>query len=271
MLRTIIAPLAVIAVALSLTACAPSAHGGAHGAHPAGSPSARPHPAATHASAAPSATPTGASAAHLSTSPGDELLTFTGTGHSTDGSAVAVTFTVHAPVAWNSAAGASTLAAIAASGSARLGDPRQDLRDTAWDAANAVSLAVVDYSATVATGSWRSGEKVEISLGPWESEVAVAPNGLTAGTHGSWLLTAPGSGHFVIAYKNINGATPDPSAWADALQIYGLGGPQEDGTTPASYQFTGCRITITPLGRESAGVADWFSPTDTYCYAGIGE
>jgi len=205
----------------------------------------------------------------LSTTPGDELLTFSGTGRSTDGSVVAMTFTVHAPVSWNSAAGSSTLAALAAAHTGLTGIVGSDLRDSSWDAAHGASLAVVDYSATMVSGSWRPGEQVEMNLGPEISEVAVNPTALAA-VNSWWTVTGPGSGHFVIAYPALEGSAPDPSGWGGALQIYGLGAAQENGT-PASYEFRDCRIDITPLGRRSPGVADWFSPTADYCFAGIGE
>ncbi len=262
MSRTIIVALVAASTVLALTACAP-------GGRPAGAHSSLPVPQPRHSTPAPSVTPSASPAARLSTTPGDELLTFTGTGHSTDGSVVAITFTVHAPVAWNSAAGSQTLAALAAAGSARVANPAQDLRSTTWDAAKAASLAVVDYSATMATGSWRSGEAVGISIGPAESEVSVE-GGRVSTSDDWWNLTGPGTGHFVVAYKNYEASTPDPSTWGDGLQIYGLGLPVS-GATPASYQFADCRIDITPLGRRSAGVADWFSPTADYCYAGISE
>jgi hypothetical protein len=143
MSRTTIAVIAAAALALSLSACASG--------HPGAAPSARPHPTATHSSgrATPPATasPTPVAVPRLSTTPGDELLTFSGTGHSTDGSSVAISFTLHAPVAWNGAAGTATLSALSAAGSAQAAIPTQDLRNTTWDAANAASLAVVDYSA----------------------------------------------------------------------------------------------------------------------------
>lgn len=263
MSRTIIVALVAATTVLTLTACAPGGRPtGAHSSLPA------PQPRPSHSTAAPSASPSASPAARLSTTPGDELLTFTGTGHSTDGSAVAITFTVHAPVAWNSPAGSQTLAALAA-GSARVGNPAQDLRSTTWDATKAASLAVVDYSATMVTGSWHPGEAVGINLGPVESEVSV--EGARVSTSDTWWnLTGPGTGHFVIAFTNPDAGTPDPSLWGDELQEYGLGEPV-DGGTPASYQFRDCRIAITPLGRRSAGVASWFSPTPDYCYAGIGE
>lgn len=261
---------AATAVALSLTACSA-------GAHPGAAPSSRPHPGATHSSrpatAAPTPNPTSTAAAppaaRLSTSPGDELLTFSGTGRSTDGSAVAVTFTVHAPVAWNTPAGTSTLAALAATSTTLTGTAGDDLRDAGWDAANAASLAVVDYSATMTSGSWHPGEAVEMDLGPGTSEVAVNSTGLAV-ENGWWTITGPGSGHFVIAYKNYEGSTPDPSTWGDSTQIYGLGAPRLGGT-PASYQFRDCRIDITPLARRSSYVAGWFAPTPDYCSAGAGE
>ena len=266
MLRTTIAVIGAVAVALSLSACA--------GGHPGAAPSARPHPAATHSPgrATPPATASPAPVAvpGLSTTPGDELLTFSGTGRSTDGSSVAISFTVHAPVAWNSAAGTATLAALSAAGSAQAADPSGDLRNTGWDATNAASLAVVDYSATMVSGSWHPGERVEVDLGPGNSEVAVASTGLAV-ENSWWLLTAPGSGHFVIAYKNYDSSTPDPSTWGDGLQIYGLGAPRVSGGTPASYQFQNCRMDISALGREAAGVANWFMPDTTYCSAGIGD
>lgn len=266
MSRTVIAVLGVVAVVLSLSACA--------GGHPGAEPSTRPHPTASHSSgrATPPATasPTPVAVPRLSTTPGDELLTFTGTGRSTDGSSVAISFTVHAPVAWNSGAGTATLAALSAAGSAQAGDPAQDLRNTTWDATNAASLAVVDYSATMVSGSWHPGERVEIDLGPSNSEVAAATTGLAV-ENGWWLLTAPGSGHFVVAFKNYDSSTPDPSTWGDGLQIYGLGAPRVTGGTPASYEFQDCRMNISSLGREAAAVADWFMPDTTYCSAGIGD
>jgi len=264
MSRTIIVALVAATTVLALTACAPGGRPtGAHSSLPA------PQPRPSHSTGAPSAGPSASPAARLSTTPGDELLTFTGTGHSTDGSAVAITFTVHAPVAWNSPAGAQTRAALAAAASAQVANPAQDLRSTTWDAAQAASLAVVDYSATMVSGSWPSGVAVGINLGPTESEVSV--EGARVSTSDDWWnLTGPGAGHFVIAFTNADAGTPDPSTWGDALQEYGLGDPVSGGT-PASYQFRDCRIDITPLGRRSAGVANWFSPTADYCYAGIGE
>jgi len=255
-----------IALALSLAACAT-------GGHPSAAHTAGPHPAAPHASdratprASASATPV--PVARLSTEPGDELLTFSGTGRSTDGSSVAISFTLHAPVAWNSAAGTSTLAALSAGGSAQAAIPAQDLRDTTWDAAKAVSLAVVDYSATMVSGRWRPGERVEIDLGHGSSEVAATSTGLAV-ENGWWLLTGPGSGHFVVAFENDPSSTPDPSKWANGLEIYGLGDPQVSGTA-ASYQFQNCRMDLTTLGRGAEGVSDWFMPTASYCFAGIGD
>jgi len=264
MSRTIVVALVAATTVLALTACAPGGRPtGAHSSLPV------PQPRPSHSTAAPSASPSASPAARLFTAPGDELLTFTGTGHSTDGSAVAITFTVHAPVAWNSPEGSQTLAALAATGSAQVANPAQDLRNTAWDAAKAASLAVVDYSATMVTGSWRPGEAVGIDIGPAESEVSV--EGARVSTSDAWWnLTGPGTGHFVIAFPNADAGTPDPSSWGGLLQIYGLGEPVSGGT-PASYQFRDCRIAITPLGQRSAGVSDWFSPTPDYCYAGIGE
>jgi hypothetical protein len=177
---------------------------------------------------------------------------------------------VHAPVAWNSPAGASTLAALAATGSALAGSPADDLRNTGWDAANAASLAVVDYFATMTSGSWRHGESVEIDLGPASSEVAVTTTGLGI-ENGWWMITEPGSGHFVTAYKNNDASTPDPSTWGDSLQIYGLGAQKSSDGTPPSYRFDDCRIDITPLGRRSPAVADWFTPTPDFCSAGISD
>jgi len=272
MSRTIIAAAAAAVVVLSLTACSPGAHSGAAGSsrpHPGASRTASATPTATR-TPAPTSTATAAPVARLSTSPGDELLTFSGTGRSTDGSVVAVTFTVHAPVAWNTPAGTSTLAALRAAGSALALIPADDLRDTAWDSANAASLAVVDYSATMVRGSWHPGEQVEIDLGPGTSEVALASSGLSVDT-GWWTMTGPGSGHFVIAFKNYDGSTPDPSNWGNSLQIYGLGAPRVTGGTPASYQFHDCRIDITPLARRSSYVAGWFTPTADYCSAGVGD
>lgn len=264
MSRTIVVALIAATTVLALTACAAGGRPtGAHSSLPA------PQPRPSHSTAAPTAGPSASPAARLSTTAGDELLTFTGTGHDTDGSAVAVTFTVHAPVAWNSAGGSQTLAALAASRSAQVGNPAQDLRSTTWDAAKAASLAVVDYSATMVAGSWRAGEVVSIMLGPAESEVSVEGAGVTT-EDDWWELTGPGSGHFVIAYKNNDGSSPDPSTWGDALQEYGLGASIEN-ASPASYEFRDCRIDITPLGRRSAAVASWFSPTPDYCYAGVGE
>jgi hypothetical protein len=75
----------------------------------------------------------------------------------------------------------------------------------------------------------------------------------------------------VIAFKNYDSSTPDPSTWGDGLQIYGLGAPRVSGGTPASYEFQNCRMDISPLGREAAGVAGWFMPDTTYCSAGIGD
>ena len=265
MLRFTTAALGAVAVIVSLSACAPSGHPGA-------APSARPHPTASHATdratPAPSASATPVPVARLSTTAGDELLTFSGTGHSTDGSAVAITFTVHAPVAWNSAGGTATLAALAASTSAQAAVPTDDLRNTGWDAAHAVSLGVVDYSATMVTGSWHPGEQVEIDMGPAASEVAVSSAGLAV-ENGWWLLTGPGSGHFVIAFES--STTPDPAQWSEAQEIWGLGRPSQTGGTPASYDFQNCRMNLTPLGSSGPGVSDWFMPDPGYCYAGIGD
>jgi len=196
-------------------------------------------------------------------------LTFSGTGRSTDGSRVAVSFTVHAPVAWNTPDGTSTLAALA-TGSTLAGAAGADLRNTGWDAANAVSLAVVDYSATMTSGSWRPGDVVELEIGPGASEVAVTSAGLAI-ENGWWNIARPGAGHFVIAYENPESSAPDPSTWGDSLQIYGLGATRSsDGTLP-SYQFSDCRIDITPLARRSPYVAGWFTPSSDNCAAGVGE
>ncbi|HEU0205490.1 MAG TPA: hypothetical protein VFQ74_02215 [Pseudolysinimonas sp.] len=181
-----------------------------------------------------------------------------------------MSFTVHAPVAWNTPAGTSTLAALAASDSELAGNAADDLRNTGWDAANAASLAVVDYSATMTSGSWRPGEVVELDIGPGTSEVAVTSAGLAV-ENGWWNITRPGTGHFVIAFKNPEGSTPDPSTWGDSLQIYGLGATRSSNGSLPSYQFSDCRIDITPLGRRSPAVADWFGPNPDYCSAGIGD
>ena len=263
MSRTTIAALGAAAVVLSLTACA----GPGAGAQP----SAPPHPTASHSPAAASGSPTptpAAPAATLSTTPGDELLTFSGTA-SNGVNVAAISFTIHSPVAWNSAGGASTLAALAAAGVAPTGDTAR-LLDPAWDAAHAVSLAVVDYSARMTSGTWPTGNGVELDLGPLESEVPVSTTGLSLDLS-RWSMTAPGAGHFVIAYPNVEGSTPDPSTWADSLQIYGLGLGLSDVGGSSSYDFSDCRLDLTPLGRTPAAVANWFDPTTTYCSAGIGD
>jgi hypothetical protein len=161
------------------------------------------------------------------------------------------------------------LSALAASHTSNSGTAGDDLRSSSWDAAHAASLAILDYSATMVSGSWHPGERVELDFGPDVSEVAVTPTALAA-SNSWWTLTGPGSGRFVTAFPNLGGSTPDPSSWGGPLQIYGLGAAQEDSTS-ASYQFHDCRIDITPLGRRSPGVGDWFSPTPDYCFAGIGE
>ena len=229
------------------------------------------YPTEGHGSAtsSPSATADPAHAAVVSTSPGDELLTFTGTAHS-GGSTAALSFTVHSPVAWNGAGGTSTLAALAGAG-ARLGGVQSNLLDPAWDASNAVSLAVVDYSARMTSGTWLSGQTVELDLGPYESEVPVSTAGLALDDNGRWLITGPGSGHFVVAFPNRAGA-PDPSTWGDLLQSYGFGLGLPSFDAPNSYGFTNCRLDLTDLGQRPAAVPEsWFTPTDTYCFAGIGD
>ncbi len=264
--RTMIVALAVAAVTLSLSACA-------SGAHPAGIQTARPHPTASHGSVteSPSASATAdpVAPAVLSTTPGDELLTFSGTAHS-GGSSAALSFTVHSPVPWNGPGGASTLAALAAAGASR-GGAAANLLDPTWDAENAVSLAVVDYAARMTAGAWVSGQTVALDLGPWLSEVPVSTTGLQLDDNGRWLLTGPGSGRIVVAFANGAGA-PDPSTWGDQLQIYGfeLGLPSIG--APNSYEFTDCRLDLTALGQRPAAVPEgWFTPNDTYCSAGIGD
>jgi hypothetical protein len=74
----------------------------------------------------------------------------------------------------------------------------------------------------------------------------------------------------VIAFRNDPSSTPDPSEWANGLEIYALGAPREGGTT-ASYQFQSCRMDLTTLGQGATGVGDWFMPTSSYCSAGIGD
>jgi hypothetical protein len=178
--------------------------------------------------------------------------------------------TLHAPVAWNLPAGASTLGALATGHSVLAGNPAADLRNTAWDATNAVSLAVVDYSATMTTGSWHPGESVEVDLGPANSEVAVTSAGL-APADGWWTITGPGSGHFVVAFVNVPSTTPDPSGWADAMEFYGFNGVLLTGGTPVSYLFSDCRIDFTALGRRAAAITTWNLPTAGSCSAGIGD
>jgi len=266
--RIVVALVTLVAVTtvLALTACAPGGRPtGAHSSLPA------PQPNPSHSTAAPSATPSASPAASLSTTPGDELLTFSGNARSTTGSSVAMTFTVHTPVAWNTSAGSSTLAALAAAGARTVpGDARLQLLDPSWDAAQGVSLAVVDYSARLTAGGWVSGQTIELVLGPDYSEVPLSTAGLTRSDSGPWYLTGPGSGHFVVAFPSSTG-TPDPSAWADALQIYGFDFGLANYDAPDAYQLADCRIDITPLGRRSPAVAGWYAPTSTFCSAGIGE
>jgi hypothetical protein len=265
MSRTVITVIAAVVLALSLSACGSR--------HPGAAPSARPHPTASHSSgrATPPATasPTPVPVAALSTSTGDELLTFSGSAHSANGSTVALTFTLHSPVPWNGAGGTSTLAALTAAGS-RPGDPRLELLDPAWDAANGVSLAVVDYAARMTAGSWVSGQTIELDLGPDMSEVPLSTTGLTRGDNGPWYLTGPGSGRIVIAFTNSAGA-PDPSTWGDQLQTYGFAFGLANYDAPDAYQLADCRLSLTALGQRPAAVAGWFTPTSTYCSAGIGD
>jgi len=270
MSRTIIATLIAATTVLALTACAAGGRPtGAHSSLPA--PQPRPSHSTAAPSTSPSPTPSASPVARLSTTPGDELLTFSGAARSSAGSSVAMTFTVHAPVAWNTPAGSSTLAALAAAGARPVaGDPRLQLLDPSWDAAQGVSLAVVDYTARMTAGSWVSGQTIELDLGPDFSEVPLSTTGLTRSDNGPWYLTGPGSGHFVIAFPNPGGA-PDPSGWGDALQIYGFNFGLANYAAANAYQLADCRIDITPLGRRSPGVASWFAPTSTYCSAGIGE
>lgn len=266
--RTMIAALAAAAVALSLTACA----SGAHHAH--GIQSARPYPTASHQPvvATPLATPRPTDpAATLSTSPGDELFTFSGAARSSNGSAAALTFTVHSPVAWNSQGGTATLAALAAAGASSVGD-QAHLLDPVWDATNRASLAVVDYTAQMTAGSWLSGQTVQIHLGPFQSEVPVSSAGLELDPHSRWVITGPGSGHFVVAYPNVGGTAPDPSTWGDQLQIYGFDLGLSGIDAPNAYQFRDCRLDLTPLGERPAAVPEnWFTPATAYCSAGVGD
>lgn len=262
------AALAAAALAVSLTGCAP-AHPGAQSGT---TTTARPHPTATRSSvaASPTATPTSAPRiAVLATSPGDELLTFSGTVHSANGSTAALSFTVHSPVPWNSAGGTSTLAALAAAGVRPTDDPDFELLDPAWDAAHGASLAVVDYSARMTAGSWVSGQAIELLLGPDDSEVALPSSGLTRDHQGPWSLAGPGSGRIVVAFTN--SGSPDPSRWGDEFQSYGFEPAVGNFGGPNAYQLEQCRIGITPLGHRSDAVDGWYTPDAGYCSAGIGD
>ncbi|MEO6117317.1 MAG: hypothetical protein ABIP33_13100 [Pseudolysinimonas sp.] len=256
---------AAVAVTLSLSACA-------SGGRPSGIQSARPHPTASHGSVTPTQTPTAtptptsaAPVAALSTTPGDELLTFTGTARSANGSAVALSFTLHSPVAWNSRGGASTLAALA--GASRAG-VAPDLLDPAWDAAHGVSLAVVDYTVRMTAGTWVVGQNIVMHLGPDQSEVPVSTVGLVLDPY-LWAIAGPGSGHFVVAFPNFTGTTPDPSAWGDQLQGYGFDTGLANYDDPNAYQLSDCRLNLTPLGERPAGVPEEWS--NSYCWSGVGD
>jgi len=264
---SILTTLTAAALAVSLTSCAPTVHPGARSGTVT---TARPHPTATHSPVAvsPTATPAPAApVAALATSPGDELLTFTGTARSANGSAVALSFTVHSPVAWNSPAGSSTLAALA--GASRAGSAY--LLDTSWDAAHAVSLGVVDYTVRMTAGSWVSGQSVTLDLGPDQSEVPVSTAGLMLDPY-RWVVAGPGSGHFVVAFPNMNGSTPDPSTWGDQLQGYGFDIGIDGISDPNAYQLSDCRLSLTALGSRPAAVPEsWSTPDTSYCWAGVGD
>lgn len=259
--------LTAASLAVSLTACAPSGHPGAQSGPVT---TVRPHPTATHSPATPTPSTTATPAAPvaaLATSPGDELLTFTGTARSANGSTVALSFTVHSPVAWNSPAGSSTLAALA--GASHAGGA--DLLDTGWDAAHGVSLGVVDYTARLTAGTWVNGQNIVLDLGPDQSEVPVTTAGLALDPY-RWVVVGPGSGHFVVAFPNINVSTPDPTTWGDQLQGYGLDVGIENYSDPNAYRLSDCRLDLTALGSRPAAVPEtWSTPDTSYCWAGIGD
>jgi len=175
---------------------------------------------------------------------------------------------VHSPVPWNSPGGTSTLAALAGANRSAAG---ADLLDTGWDAAHGVSLAVVDYSVRMTAGSWAPGQYIQLELGPDESQVPVSPAGLALDSS-QWVVAGPGSGHWVIAFPNINGSTPDPSAWGDALQTYGFDRGYSNAGDANGYDLSNCRLDLTALGSRPANVPEsWFTPTADYCSAGIGD
>jgi hypothetical protein len=258
MSRPVFATLAMAGVALLLTGCAP-------GSHPGAAVPAPPHPTAGHGSTTESPTPTSAPAA-LAISPGDELLTFSGTARSANGSVVALSLTVHSPVAWNSPAGTSTLAALA--GASREG-VRPDLLDPSWDAAHGVSLAVIDYAARVTSGTWVVGQNIVPNLGPDQSEVPVSTDGLMLDPE-RWVIAGPGSGQFVVAFLNFSGTTPDPGAWGAQEQIYGWEVGVANYDDPNAYELGDCHLTLTLLGQRPAEVPEsWYLPDSSYCSAGL--
>lgn len=257
MSRIMTTALAAAGVALLLSACAPAGQ-------PSATISARPHPTASHGDATPSPTPSPTTVAALAISPGDELLTFTGTARSANGSTVALSLTLHSPVAWNSPAGASTLAALA--GASRAG-VAHDLLDPSWDAAHGVSLAVVDYSARMTAGTWVAGQNLVPYLGPDQSEVPVTTSGLMLDPQ-RWVIAGPGSGHFVVAFVNFAGTTPDPGGWGAQEQSYGWEAGVANISDPNVYELGDCHLALTPLGQRPAEVPEtWYLP-DGYCSAG---
>jgi hypothetical protein len=259
MSRNVIAALAIASATLLLTACAP-------GAHQSGARSGSPDASGASVTASPHPTPTTSPpVAALATSPGDELLTFTGTASSANGSVVALSMTVHSPVAWNSAAGTSTLAALAGASRAGVGP---DLLDPAWDASHGVSLAVVDYNVRMTAGTWVVGQNIVPDLGPDQSEVPASTSGLVLDPT-RWVVGGPGSGHFVVAFPNFTGTTPDPSAWGDQVQFYGWETGVANYNDPNAYQLSDCHLTLTPLGERPATVPErWYTPDASYCSAG---
>jgi hypothetical protein len=198
----------------------------------------------------------------LANSPGDELFTFTATAVTDYGAQLQVTLTLHQPVAWDSAAGTQIIDYL------QVHDVPTSMSDTTWDTQNSVSLGVMDISAIAAGDSWLEGSAVQLELGPFLAKDVVL--GLVGhDAFGHFVLEADGSGHAIIAFPAYDGS-PDPAAWAEPGQIYGLS-PSSDSTDASGQAPTlrDCSMEFSEVGTINDWVANWKLPTADSCLAGV--
>jgi hypothetical protein len=198
----------------------------------------------------------------LADSPGDELFTFSATAVTDYGAQLQVTMTIHQPVAWDSTAGTQIIDYLEAH------DVSTSMTDATWDTQNSVSLGVMDISATAAGDPWLEGSAVQLDLGPFIGRDVVL--GLVGhDAFGHFVLETDGMGHAIIAFPAYDGS-PDPSAWAEPGQIYGLS--PSPGSTDASGEaptLRDCSMEFSEIGKLNDWVANWHLPTADSCQAGI--